>query len=67
MNKQSIPEMMEWCRRIGYEVRHVMKIQIERRAELNGRCSHQISITSDPFIFQELKAKARPVHSSLLF
>ena len=21
MNKQAIPEMLEWCRKIGYEVR----------------------------------------------
>lgn len=62
MNKQSIPEMIEWCRRIGYEVRPIMNIRIERIAGLKGRCSHQISTTSDLFMFQELKAKARLVH-----
>lgn len=24
MNKDAIPEMIEWCRRIGYEVRHML-------------------------------------------
>ena len=44
LNKQAIPEMIEWCRKAGYEVGHTGMLASSMDQQLNGFCSHRTSI-----------------------
>lgn len=44
MNKQAIPEMIEWCRKVGYEVGCSGMATWSMDSRLNGWCSRQTLI-----------------------